>query len=210
MWEEKSSFKNTPRDFTQVFRGKITNTEVESAVVEKKYFMRGALLCKGSSFGRVAEEVALTQPSSLPSENNDLLFQDPRQDFELILVTLSSHWENSQAPILPMRTHLPGWDCCPASSPGSQRQICHSDLPLPTLLVAQWDLSLFLPSFPSIFLIRLFLPPLLGTAFRCIHPPLPAFFFIIDDILPVKMDQIILQWVHFIFISRTAVWNICT
>ena len=51
----------------------------------------GMLVCKGSSFGRVAVEVTLTQPSSLPSEKNDLLFQDPRQDFELIVVTLSSH-----------------------------------------------------------------------------------------------------------------------
>ena len=56
------------------------------------------LVCKGSSFGRVAVEVTLTQPSSLPSEKNDLLFQDPRQDFELIVVTLSSHWENHRYP----------------------------------------------------------------------------------------------------------------
>ena len=69
----------------------ITNTEVGSTVGEKKYFMRGALVCKGRDFGRAAVEVTLTQPTSLPSEKNDLLFQDLRQDFELILATLSSH-----------------------------------------------------------------------------------------------------------------------
>ena len=87
MWEEKSSFKNTPRDFTQVFRGKITNTEVESTVGEILY--EGAACVQGSSFGRVAVEVTLTQSSSHPTEKNDLLFKDPRQDFELILATLS-------------------------------------------------------------------------------------------------------------------------
>ena len=116
----------------------------------------------------------------------------------------------SQVPILPMRTHLSGLDSYPVSSPGSQRQIWHSDLPLPTLLVVQRDLSPLLSSFPSIFLTRLLLHPLLGTTTSwCTHPPLPAFF-ISDDILPVKMDQIILQCIHFIFMSRTAVWNICT
>ena len=39
--EEKNSFKNMPRDFIQVFRGEITNTEVESIVGKKRYFMGG-------------------------------------------------------------------------------------------------------------------------------------------------------------------------
>ena len=60
--------------------------------------MRGALVCKGRDFGRAAVEVTLTQPTSLPSEKNDLLFQDLRQDFELILATLSSHWKNHRHP----------------------------------------------------------------------------------------------------------------
>ena len=55
-----------PRDFIQVFRGEITNTEVESIVGEKKYFMRGLLMCKGNSFERAAMEVTMTQPSLFP------------------------------------------------------------------------------------------------------------------------------------------------
>ena len=35
--EEKNSFKNMPRDFIQVFRGEITNTEVESQGEETVY-----------------------------------------------------------------------------------------------------------------------------------------------------------------------------
>ena len=55
-----------PRDFIQVFRGEITNTEVESIVGEKKYFMRGLLMCKSNSFERAAMEVTMTQPSLFP------------------------------------------------------------------------------------------------------------------------------------------------
>ena len=55
-----------PRYFIQVFRGEITNTEVESIVWEKKYFMRGLLMFKSISFERAAVEVTMTQPSSFP------------------------------------------------------------------------------------------------------------------------------------------------
>ena len=83
-----------PRDFIQVFRGEIINTKVESIVREEKYFMKGSLMCKSNSFERAAVEVTMTQHSFFPQWENDLLFQDLRNDFELILTTLSSHWEN--------------------------------------------------------------------------------------------------------------------
>lgn len=51
--KRKAPSKHSKR-FHQVFRGKITNTEVESTVGKKRYFMGVALMCKGSSFGRVA------------------------------------------------------------------------------------------------------------------------------------------------------------
>ena len=148
------------------------------------------LVCKGSSFGRVAVEVTLTQPSSLPSEKNDLLFQDPRQDFELIVVTLSSHWENHRYPFYRRGpTFRVGQLSCVITWPPETNLTLRSPPPhsaccavgsLSIVVITSQHLSYQAspPSFP-------------GTpTSRCTHPPLPAFFFIADDILPVKMDQI--------------------
>jgi len=193
-----------PRDFIQVFRGEITNTEVESIVGEKKYFMRGLLMCKSNSFERAAMEVTMTQPSLFPWWENDLLFQDLRNDFELIVTTLSSHWENHMHYFTNEGPTFQGWTAI----------LCHH-------LVAK-DRGLTLRSFPSqlsillsgsISVICYHFPAsfLSGFSSTLSCPPSPSILiYITDDILPVKMGEIILQWVNFIFMSRTATVNICT
>ena len=192
-----------PRDFIQFFWGEITNTEVESIVKEKKYFMRGKLMCKSNSFGRAAVEVTMTQPSLFPWWENDL-FQDLRNDFELILNTLSSHWENHRHHFTNEGPTFQGWTAV------LYRHLVAKDRGL-TLRSFPSQLSILLSGiyryclspFPSIFLSGF------SSTLSC--PPSPrVLIYISDDILPVKMDEIILQWVHFIFMSRTATVNICT
>ena len=54
------------------------------------------------------------------------------------------------------------------------------------------------------FISRLFLHPvLLPTSPPFSHP------IITDGILPMKTNHITLQWLHLIFMCRTAPWNIC-
>ena len=193
-----------PRDFIQVFRGEIINTEVESIVREEKYFMKGSLMCKSNSFERAAVEVTMTQHSFFPWWENDLLFQDLRNDFELILTTLSSHWENYRHHFNNEGSTFQGWTTV-----------------LYRHLVAK-DRGLTLRSFPSQLSVLL-----CGIYLYCCHhfpasflsgfsstlscpPHFHVLIYITDNILLVKMDEIILQWVHFIFMSRTATGNICT
>ena len=125
-------------------------------------------MCKGSSFGSVAVEVTLTQRSSLPSEKNDLLFQDPRQDFELIVATLSSHWENHRYPFYRWGPTFQGWTAIPchhlAARDKSDTQISPSQL---CLLCSGISLhcchhfpASFLPGFSSILS---WAPPPLGA-----------------------------------------------
>ena len=92
-----NSFKNSKR-FYSSFQRKITNTDVESTVGEKRYFKRGVLMCKGSRFGKVTVEATITQPSSPLCWETDLLFKDLGKDFELILAMLPHHWENHGHP----------------------------------------------------------------------------------------------------------------
>ena len=170
-------------------------------------------MCKGKGFGRAAVEVTLTQPSSFPSEKNDLLFQDPRQDFDISDIKYLPHCQVTEKiagtnfPNENPPSRVGQLSCVITWQPETDLTL-RSPSPLSTCC-AVGSLSVVIIS--SIFLIRLLLHPLLGTPTSwCTHPPLPAFFFITDDILPVKMDQIVMQWVHFIFISRIAVQNICT
>lgn len=168
MWEEKSSFKNTPRDFTQVFRGKITNTEVESTVGKKRYFMGGGTYVQRQQLWESGCG-GHPDPAFIPPQWEEwFTISRPRTGFWVNTHHIVQSLRKSQAPIFPMRTHLPGLDSCPVSSPGSQRQIWHSDLPLPTLLVAQWELSPLMSSFPASFLsgfssILSWAPPPLGA-----------------------------------------------
>ena len=53
-----------PSIFIKVFREKIANVKVESAIQEKKYFIKGVLTCKSSRFGRAVMEVTMLQLSS--------------------------------------------------------------------------------------------------------------------------------------------------
>ena len=112
----------------------------------------------------------------------------------------------SQAPILPVRD--------PPSSVGQ----------LPYAITWQPETNLTLRSPPphsaccavgslsidviisSIFLIRLLLHPLLGTPTSwCIQPPLPAFFFITDDILPVKRIKLSCSGsISFLFLGQLS------
>ena len=193
-----------PGDFIQVFRGEITNTEVESTVGEGKYFTRGSCMCKSSSFGRAAVEVTMTQPSLFPRWEKDLSFQDLRNDSELILTTLSSHWENHRHHFTNEGPTFQGWTAV------LYRHLVAKDRGL-TLRSFPSQLSILLSGiyryclspFPSIFLSGF------SSTLSC--PPSPrVLIYISDDTLPVKMDEIILQWVHFIFMSRTATVNICT
>ena len=160
-----------PRDFIQVFRGEITNTEVESIVREKKYFMRGLLMCKSNSFERAAMEVTMTQPSLFPWWENDLLFQDLRNDFELIVTTLSSHWENHMHYFTNEGPTFQGWTAVlchylEAKDRGLTLRSCPSQL---SIHIAKWIYLCYLSSFPSIFLIRLFFHPLLSPISRYTH-----------------------------------------
>ena len=84
------SFKNTPRACIQVFRGKITNMEVESTIREKKYLMKEVLTCiwRGCLHAKAADLGEQLWKWPWPSihhsmgKKNDLLFQDLRKNFE--------------------------------------------------------------------------------------------------------------------------------
>ena len=92
-FRRENSFKNSKR-FHSSFQRKITNMDVESTVGKKRFFKRGALISKGSRFGKVTMEVTITQPSSPPWWETNLLFEDLGKDFELILAMLPRHLEN--------------------------------------------------------------------------------------------------------------------
>ena len=159
-----------PRYFIQVFRGEITNTEVESIVWEKKYFMRGLLMFKSNSFERAAVEVTMTQPSSFPQWEKDLLFQDLRNDFELIPPTLSSHWENHRHHFSNEGSTFQGWTavlCHHLMAKGRGLTLRYFPSQLSILLSGIYLYCL--SSFPSVFLIRLFLYPLLFPISPCTH-----------------------------------------
>lgn len=160
-------------------------------------------MCKSNSFERSAVEVTMTQPSLFPWWKNDLLFQDLRNDFELILTTLSRHWENYRHHFTNEGPTFQGWKAVP----------CHY------LVAKDRGLTLSFPSQLSILLSGIYLccchhfPAsfLSGFSSTLSCPPTRrVLIYITDNILPVKMDEIILQWVHFIFMSRTATMNICT
>ena len=127
-----------------------------------------------------------------------------RNYFELVLTTLSSHWGNH-------RHHFTNEG---PSFQGHTALLCHHlvakdrgltlrSFPSQLYILLSGIYLYYLSSVPNIFLIRLFLYPLLSPISPCTH-------LYHDDILPVKMDEIILQLVHFIFMSRTATGNICT
>lgn len=87
------SFKNMPRAFIQVFRGKITNMEVESTIREKKHFMKEVLTCiwRGCLHAKAADLGEQLWKWLWPSihlymgKKNDLLFQDLRKNFECLV-----------------------------------------------------------------------------------------------------------------------------
>ena len=152
MWEEKSSFKITPRDFTQVFRGKITNTEVESTVGKKRYFMGG---------GTVVQRQQLWEsgcgghpdPAFIPPQWEEwFTISRPRTGFWVNTHHIVQSLRKSQAPMLPMR----GPRC-----KFEQRSLCHylaarnrdmtQSFPMQLYLSIGGALSLLLSS----FLIRL-------------------------------------------------------
>ena len=174
-----------PRDFIQVFRGEIINTEVESIVREEKYFMKGSLMCKSNSFERAAVEVTMTQHSFFPQWENDLLFQDLRNDFELILTTLSSHWENYRHHFNNEGSTFQGWTTvlCHhlAARDKSDTQISPSPLCLLRSRISLHCCHHLPASFLSGFSSTLSCPPSPGILI-----------YITDDILPVKMGEITL------------------
>ena len=110
--KEKTPSK-TEKRFHSSFQRKITIMEVESTVGKKRYFKRGVLLCKGSRFWKVTVEVTITQPSSPPWWETNLLFQDLGKDFELILFTLPRHWENHGHPCYQWGAHDASLDSGP-------------------------------------------------------------------------------------------------
>ena len=175
-----------PRDFIQVFRGEIINTEVESIVREEKYFIKGSLMCKSNSFERAAVEVTMTQHSFFPQWENDLLFQDLRNDFELILTTLSSHWENYRHHFNNEGSTFQGWTTV----------LCHHLVAKdrgPTLRSFPSQLSILLSGSISVICHHFPASFLSGFSSTLSCPPSPGILiYITDDILPVKMGEITL------------------
>ena len=168
--------------------------------------MRGALVCKGRGFGRATVEVSLTQPSSLPSEKNDLLFQDPRWDFELIVTTLSSHWENHRYTFYRWGPTFQGWSAVPCHHLAARDRSDTQTFPYPLYLLLS---GISLLSFPGI--LSGFSSILSWHPHLSVHSPTSPCILLYRRWQPASENgsNWILQWVHFIFISRTAVWNIC-
>ena len=130
---------------------KENNMEVESTVGKKRYFKRGVLLCKGRRFGKVTVEATITQPSSPPWWETNLLFKDLGKDFQLILATLPRHWENRGHPCHQWGTHDASLDSCPCVITWRQETDMTQTFPLQLYLSISGALSLLLSS----FLIRL-------------------------------------------------------
>ena len=167
-------------------------------------------MCKGSSFGRVAVEVTLTQRSSLPSEKNDLLFQDPGKDFELILTTLSSHWENHRHPFSQWGPTFQGWTAVPCHHQAARDKSDTQISPSPLCLLHSGNSLHWCHHFQHLSY-QASPPSSLGHPHLLVHwPTSPCILLYHWWHVASEKDQIVLQWVHFIFISRTAVWNICT
>ena len=120
-------------------------------------------MCKSNSFERAAVEVTMTQHSFFPRWENDLLFQDVRNDFELILTTLSSHWENYRHHFNNEGSTFQGWTTVLCHHlVAKDRGLTLRSFPSQLYILLSGIHLYYLSSFPSVFLIRLFLHPLLS------------------------------------------------
>ena len=145
-FRRENSFKNSKR-FHSSFQREISNMEVESTVGKKRYFKRGVLLCKGRRFGKVTVEATITQPSSPPWWETNLLFKDLGKDFELILAMLPRHWENRGHPCHQWGTHDASLDSCPCVITWRPETDMTQTFPLQLYLSISGALSLLLSSF---------------------------------------------------------------
>ena len=157
-----------PRDFIQVFRGEITNTEVESQGEETVY--EGATYVQKQQLWESGCGGDYDPTFIIPPVREWFIISRPKKWFWVnTSPTLSSHWENHRHHFT-RGTHLPGLDSCPVSSPGGQRQRSESQVfPLTTLHIAKWDLSLLFVIISHCLFVRIFLHPLLSSISPCTH-----------------------------------------
>ena len=210
MWEEKSSFKNTPRDFTQVFRGKITNTEVESTVGEKRYFMGGGACVQRQQLWESGCG-GHPDPAFIPPQWEEwFTISRPRTGFWVNTHHIVQSLRKSQAPIFPMRTHLPGWTAVPCHHLAARDKSDTQISPSPLCLLHSGNSLHWCHHFQHLSY-QASPPSSLGHPHLLVHSTTsPCILLYHWWHLASEKDQIVLQWVHFIFISRTAAWNICT